>query len=288
MKKYTIITDTSSDLDIEYYEKNNVAYVPFSVSFNNKDYFKELDDDFTLPVFYEMLINNSATPQTSLPSVGDYCDLFLKAAEENVDVLCLCLSSDLSGSYQSAKTAKSIILGDYPSTSISVIDSRQASVTQGYLLKKAVENRNNGLNLKDNCKSIKNTIPKLNIIFSVDSLEHLTKGGRISHFSSTIGTFLDVKPILSFKDGIISPLQKVRKLKKAKDFICNVIKDEYEKSSDVQFILVYSGYESYALDIKDCVENTLNLNIELPISRIGVTISSHSGPTTFGVAMIRN
>ncbi len=285
MKKYKLLCDSSADLNLDFYNENDIDYIPFSISFNDIDYDYELRD-FTLGEFYLKLASNSNAPKTSLPSVGDYEEIFLKNVQNGLDILCICLSSSLSGSFQSATTAKSIILEQYPDAKINIIDSMQASTSQGYLVKRALTNLNKGLTIEENTADIENFKTKIEVYFVVDSLTHLIKGGRLNVASGFLGSMLDIKPILQFKDGVLKPISKIRKLKKSYGYLAKKAVEANNNSNKTEFILVYSGFESYADDLKDELANVYNLKQVLPISRIGVTIGAHVGPTAFGIVII--
>ncbi len=282
MNKYEIVVDTSCDLSVAFLKENNITYVPFSASFDEKTYYKE-HIDITTDEFLDKLESGNIFAKTSLPSIGDYTDVFEKILENGNDILCICLSSQLSGSYQSACTAADILKETYPDREIKVIDSLQACASQGLLVLKALEKLENGVPLEYNFNFIEEIKSKIKIYFTVNNLSYLEKGGRLSSASALIGNVLDIKPILSLENGAISPVHKVRKLKKTVQYLVNeAVKARDVSPNGIEVIIINSRLdESLPIFEKELKKHDIPLNY--PTSPIGVTISAHIGPGACGI-----
>ena len=175
---YQIISDGSCDLVKEYTEKNNVKVVPFYVSFDGENYFKE-GVEIEHDEFYRKMIDEHVVPKSSLPSVQDYVDAFMPYVKEKKPIICICITSKFSGSYQSAVNAANIIKEDYSDAKITVIDSMVNTVLQGILVNEVVRMRDAGIGYEETIEKINEMIPTGRIIFTIGNIEYLKKGGRI-------------------------------------------------------------------------------------------------------------
>lgn len=281
MYNIKLISDSSCDFTNEDIALNDVNVVPFSVSFDDKNYLKE-NIDIDKYQFYEKLSDPNLFPKTSLPSVDLYLKTFQKHIENGHAILCLTLSSKLSGSYQAAINAKNIILDDNPDAQIEVIDTLQATFAQGLLVKFAHELIEEGKSLNEVAEIINKNRKNITIYLSLSSLKHLQKGGRISKVSALAGDILNVNPIIRLVDGELIPISKVRGKKKAFNSIAKLCNQFLEEQSSNNCDSVYY--------ILTCLEDVSILTTKFeelglsPINyrNVGVTISAHTGVTVFG------
>ncbi len=284
MNKYEIVTDTSCDLPVNFLKQNNITYVPFSVSFDEKTYYKE-HDEITIDEFLDKLEHGGLFAKTSLPSIGDYSDVFEKILKDGKNILCICLSSQLSGSYQSACTAAEILSESYPDRDIKVVDSLQACASQGLLVLKALDNMNNGVPLNYNFNFLETMKKKIKIFFTVNDLKYLQKGGRLTTTSAFIGNVLDIKPILALENGVISPVHKVRKLKKTVQYLVNeAVKVRDANLDGIEVVIINSRLD----EAKELFEKELEKHDIIPsydAFNIGVTISAHIGSGACGIVI---
>ncbi len=272
----TLVSDSSCDLNQYYIDMYKVNLVPFSVTFDQVTYYKE-NIDINNEQFYNKLENENVFPKTSLPSMQSYIDIFKESFEKGNDVVCICLSSELSGSYVAAINAKNCLIDDYPDRKIVIIDSKQATTVQGFLVMKAGELIKKGCSINEIEENIISTIEKGNVFFSVETLEYLQKGGRIGKTSATVGTVLNVKPVIQLKEGKVVPFTKVRGTKKATQTIVSKIQEEINSSENYTIIVLSANEKEKANMLKEKIESDLNLKIDYPIFDVGVTIGSHIG-----------
>ncbi|MTI96502.1 MAG: DegV family protein [Firmicutes bacterium] len=210
MSKLVIVVDSACDLPAELCEELSLQIVPLYVNWSGKTFKDrvELDTDS----FYPRLLSESELPQTSQPTPGDFVSVFEELLDQGKDILCLTISSQLSGTYQSAVAAKQQLEGQ---GTIEVIDTLAASVGQGLLAVEAASLASEGKELPEIVEAVTEKRDRLRSIFTIDTLENLVRGGRLSKLQGGLGTLLDIKPVLHLEAGKIMPLTKVRSRKRA-------------------------------------------------------------------------
>jgi DegV family protein with EDD domain len=287
---YQIISDSSCDLPMDYAKANNLEVIPFYVSFDGENYYKE-GIEIDHEEFYNRMMKDHVYPKSSLPSIDDYLQVFKKYAADNIPVICICITTKFSGSYQSAITAKEILAETYPDARITVIDSNINTVLQGIYVREAVRMLQEGISYEtaiDHLERIKSTG---RIIFTIGSMDYLKKGGRIGKLLTLAGDTLGIKPLIILKEGEIYPAGITRSRKKAKLKLLELAKEHFEKikeNPDAYEIVVGTGIDmEEAEEFKDDLEKALGREITLPVARIGVTIGTHTGPHPIGLGLIR-
>ena len=214
MSDFVILSDSSCDLPDSVVNEYNIELIPFYVSFDQNTYYKERVE-LTIRDFYNTLRKKNVFPKTSLPSVNDYMKIFTSYIRENKGIICFCLTSKFSGSYQAAVNAKNILLEEYPDAKIEVINSIQATAGQGLIVLQAAKMQKAGYSMEDTVRKIEILKETARITFFVDTLEYLEKGGRIGKVSALIGGVLNFKPLIVVKEGELIPYGKIRGRKKA-------------------------------------------------------------------------
>ncbi len=286
MKSFAIVSDSSCDLTKSYVEDNNINIVPFSISFDSKNYLKE-NVDIDTNTFYKRLENGETSVKTSLPSIQDYLDVFIPLLKEGKDIVCLCLSSKFSGSYQSAVNAATIAEDDFPDAKIIVIDSKAATAAQGYIVKEVVKLREEQQPIDTIEESLQDIMANFKVFFTLDSLDFLARGGRIGKGAALAGTLLDIKPILFLQDGELGPHSKVRRRKKAISSLLDILDAEIQKIEGPYYIEVLSSIENEeALTFRDEISEKYSAK-EVALTNIGVTIGVHTGPTALGFLIVK-
>lgn len=287
MNNFVILSDSSCDLPEDLKKEYNIDVVPFYVSFDKENYLKE-NIDININDFYKKVTNEKIIPKTSLPSMEDYSNYFKKHLENGVDILCFTLCSELSGSYQSAINAANIMLEDYPDRKILVIDSKKATVAQGLLVIEASKMQKAGFSLEETYEKMESLKQEGIIIFTIDSLEHLQKGGRIGKASALAGSLLNIKPILLLLNGVLEPHSKVRGRKKSLSEVLKIF-DEYinEDISKYQIAIAQAYCKDEAIELEKALNEKYNINLSYPIFDIGITVGAHTGATAIGIGFIK-
>ena len=290
MTPYQIFSDSSCDLPDNLLQEHQIKLIPFYVSFDQENYFKE-NIDITKEEFYEALAPKKVYAKTSLPSVQDYIAMFRPVLKEGKDIICLCLTQTFSGSYQSALSAKHILEEQYPHSDISIIDSIQATGGQGILLMQIAAMKKAGLSLEEvthKANILKNTA---RIMFTVNTLEYLAKGRRIGKVISLAKDMLDLKPLIQLKEAELIPYSNIRGRKKSLDKVLEMVKDYFQDTgaspAEYEFCIVNATTLDDANYLQKKLEKYLNSKLTPPIYQIGVTIGTYTGPGAIGICFVK-
>ncbi len=289
-----IISDSSCDLGLEYAKKADIEIVPFYVSFDSQNYMKELVDIQTQEFYQKMVENPKMFPKSSLPSIQDYVEVFTKYAKQGDNIICLCITSKFSGSYNSAKNAAEIVMQDYPDIKITAVDTMVNTVLQGLVVKEAVRMRDNGVSYEDMIANI-DTIKKTGrIIFTIGSMDYLLKGGRVGKVLTGAVAKFHIMPIITLTEGEIFPSGICRSRKAAIDKVIDKFKSYIinEKINPNDYIMsIGYGYDiDEAIEFKQAVNETAKSfcdGIEMNIHQIGSTIAVHTGPNALGISLVK-
>ena len=290
MNDYQIFSGSSCDLPASLIERHQIRLVPFYVTFDQENYYKE-NIDITNEAFYQKLGESGIFPKTSLPSVQDYINLFTPVLKEGRDCLCLCLTQKFSGSFQSAVNAKLILNEKYPDCRIEVVDTIQATAGQGLTVLQAAYMKEAGYSMDEVISRLNEIKFTSRIMFTVDTLEYLAKGGRIGKVTSLAGTMLNLKPMIQLKDAELIPYSKVRGRKKALESIIPMLTEYFEQTGesfdDYDFAMANATTPDDIRTIQIRLEELTGRKLAYPIFQIGVTIGTYTGPGAVGVRRIK-
>ena len=284
---FKIVTDSGSDLPIEYYKEHNVAYMNLSYIVDGETYGhgKEL----SWKEFYEMM-RQGKMPTTSQINPEDAKEYFEKVIETDKEILCLPFSSGMSGTYNSMCIAAEEVMEKHPDCKIIVADIMCASLGQGLMVHKAVELRDAGKTLEETVEWINAHALKLVHMVTVDDLFHLHRGGRVSRASAVVGTLAGIKPVIHVDDeGHLIVIDKVRGRKKALTKLVDAMEEKtrgYAEKNDVVFISHGDDLEA-AEFVRDMIKERLGIENFL-INNIGPVIGSHAGPGTIALFFLGN
>ena len=209
MEKIKIITDSTLDLPADLVREKGIEVLPLLINFGEESYLDGVE--INTHDMLERIEKENILPTTAQVTPSRFEETFKKYLDEGYKIVTLTLSSEMSGTYQSACIAKNMLESD----DIVVIDSRNVTSGLGVLVLKACEFRDNGDNIFEIEEKIKNLIPKVKSSLSFESLENLVRGGRLSKTAGTIGSVLGLRLILEVKDGQMAVKDKVRGSKKA-------------------------------------------------------------------------
>lgn len=283
MEKFIITTDTTSDLPDDYIAKHNLGLMSLNYTLENVTY--DLDHPLDVKEFYSKMRAGSL-PTTSQVNPTTAKEIFQKLAQENnADILHIAFSSGLSGTYNSARIAAEELKEEGFPYEIIVIDSLCASLGEGLLVHKAIAMKDAGHSLKDTAKWVEEN--KLHIVhnFTVDDLNHLYRGGRVSKTAAFLGTLASIKPLLHVdNEGHLVPLSKVRGRKKALTGLVDAMEKQmgsYRNQNDIVFISHGDAIED-AQFVADLIKERFGINSFL-INYVGSTIGAHSGPGTIAL-----
>lgn len=290
---FKIISDSACDFELECAERYDVSIVPLYVTFDGVTYLRE-HYDLSHDDFYKKMIEDKAFPKSSLPSVQDYVDALTPWVEKGMPILVTTISGAFSGSYNSACTAKDIILEDYPEAQIEIVNSMCNSASFAVFLYQAIQMRDNNYSLSDTVKVLEKIKQEARVIFTTESLEYLNKGGRLAKTAITITTKLNLRAIIVMKDGEAGLGGFTRTRNKGK---ANVIEmaEKYIKSKnysldDWDITVGYCVNPEEAAEFRAALEEqlgtkTLENKVDFD-TRINNVTGCHSGPFALGMACI--
>ncbi len=270
-----ILVDSASDCTLQDGIVDEIA--PIAVNIDGKDY--DCGVDITSDEFYSLLKTCKDFPRTSQPSPQAFIDIFEQAKQSGDQLIYLCLSSRLSGTYQGALIAKEMV--DYDN--IYIIDTLSVTHVIGVLAKYARNLINQGFNageIVDKCEELKS---KIKLYAGVDTLEYLYKGGRLSKASATVGELTGIKPIITVSDGRVEVVAKALGKMRAMNTVLEKIKS-HKLSSDFP---IYSLY-TYGTENCEALEERLKQNGYNIADRlqVGSTIGAHVGPGVYAVMFV--
>lgn len=277
MSKICIVTDSTADLTPSQAEALGVTVRPLSVVFGDKVYLDGID--IRPDTFYSMLADSPTLPTTSQPSPGEFVELyeglFAKGCETIVSIH---ISSGLSGTAQAAKQA-----AEHLGKDIRVIDSRSISVGIGVQVIAAAEAVKAGKSVEEVLQVVETSRLNHEVLFTLNTLEYLAKGGRIGKAKSLLGSILNIKPIIRVDDGIYVDAGKARSQKQALEQIVHLLVD-LSKGRKAKRIGVAVGAATEAgLRLKELMQ--AEFGIEPTFGQVGPVIGVHTGPGTVGVAI---
>ncbi len=280
---YCLSCCSTADLTKEYFEKRGIQYICFHFELGGKDYL----DDMGQSVSPERLFNEMAAgadTKTSQVGVGEYIEHFSKILEEGNDLIHICLSSGISGSYNSACLAKTEVEMKYPDRKIYVVDSLAASSGFGLLVDTLADKRDEGYTIDELYSWVEENKLNMNLWFFSSDLTYFIRGGRVSKTSGFIGTVLGICPLLNVDvEGHLISREKIRTKKKVIRRIAEVMFEKAQDGVDYngKCYISHSLCEEDAKEVAALVEEHFpKLNGKVEIFSIGATIGSHTGPGT--------
>lgn len=273
-----IIVDSSADYNKEELDAKQITLVSLTISLDEKSYLDGVD--ITRDQLYEWLMENKGFPKTSQPSPEDFAAHFKAAKEQGDEVICILLSSALSGTCQSAHLAKAMT--DYDN--IHIIDSLSATHLIRFLANKACQMRDAGNTAEEIVAVLEDLKVRTKVIAAIDTLEYLCRGGRVSRTAATIGNLANLKPIITVNSkGEVAVLSKCVGKNKSMSYIINALR-EYNIDED------YPIYSIYSYGVENCISleaKVVSTGYTLHSRKqVGATIGCHVGPGAFGVLFV--
>lgn len=271
-QKIKLFTDSASDLPEIYRQRYDVGVVPLTVIFGDE----EFKDGVSLSIvdFWKKLVESPELPSTTQANPNDFVEAFEPYLEDGWTILYIGISDRLSGTLHSAHLAKDILGTDR----IHIFDSKSASLGESLLVIAAGEMLRRGMSLEEILPQLEIDRASSGAFFTIDSLTHLVRGGRLSKTQGLVGTMLKIKPILRItEEGTVEVDDKVRSMKKALQALVDKAKGRRLDFSQRRVAVVYS-YGAEAVDeLKSLVQTELRPK-EIVEGLIGPTIGTHAGP----------
>lgn len=283
MSDYIISCCSTADLSKEHFEKRDIHYVCFHYFLNGTEYPDDLGQSISFPDFYKAMTDGAET-KTSQVNVSEYVYFFTPFLEQGRDILHVCLSSGLSGTINSARSAAEILAPQYPDRKIYIVDSLGASSGYGLIMETLADKRDGGMDVDTLHTWVEENKLRMHHWFFSTDLTFYVKGGRISKAAGWFGGILKICPLLNMDNlGRLIPRTKIRGKKKVIEEAVNRMEQFAEGGLDYSGKCFISQSECYedARAVADLVEEKFkNLNGRVVINYVGTTIGSHTGPGT--------
>ena len=273
-----IVTDSTADLSPEIVKELGITVVPEYVLFGEKTYRDGIDISYD--ELYEKLINNPKPPSTSQPTPADFTKVYQELSKETDEIISIHLSGKLSGTYSSAVQGKKLIDSR---CNISVIDSESVTMGLGMLVMSAARLALNNEKPEKIVDEIKEEMKNIHLFATFDTLKYLALGGRIGKARALFGSILNVKPIITLRNGEFLPVGNFRTRAKALDKLCELAKNTVNIN---ELAVVYSTTPDEAQGLKNRTSPLVESN-HFYIARLGPALGVHGGPGTLAV-VIRN
>jgi DegV family protein with EDD domain len=271
-----IITDSTSDLGRAHGEELGIDILPLTVHFGQESFRDGVD--ISIPEFYAKLTSSNTLPSTSQVNPSDFETLFRQYTADGDEVLCLLISSDLSGTCQSALMARDMV----GSENIHIVDTRSVTFALGLLVEEAVRLRDSGKTAAEIADVITGLSRRLCLVAAVSTLKYLKMGGRLSATSAVVGGLLNINPIVSVQNGKVEAIGKTRGRKAAFQFMLKYLQQNpadpgypvaFGHSNDPEALSACMEFFSAYVDTKSCV-----------VGDIGSIVGTHAGPGATGIA----
>ena len=269
-----IITDSTSDIPPEIAKELGIIVVPEYLIFGDKCYKDRVD--ISEDEFYDKLVNGHLQPTTSQPTPQDFIEVFKETAKDADGIVSIHISSLLSGTVNSAEQAAKTASDDCP---VEVIDSRLVAIPLGMVVMEVAKMAQAGKGVKEIAEAAQNMISNVKLLIMFDTLEYLSRGGRIGKAKALLGSLLNVKPIITIKDGELVPIAQVRSKAKGKEKLM----DFYHSLSGIEDLyVIYSSTNEEAKELASSLEKSYGKAVKL--ARLGPVVGAHAGPGVLAVA----
>jgi DegV family protein with EDD domain len=276
-RRVAIVTDSTAYIPTELVGEYDIHVVPLHLMMGGNTWLDGVEID--PPTFYEKLRTSPDFPTTSQPNVATFQELFVELAKDAEGIVAILISGELSGTVDSALGAKA----NLPDVDIEVIDSRATAMMLGFPALEAAKVAKAGGDLQAVADRAREVAGKSNILFVVDTLEYLHRGGRIGGAAKFLGSALNLKPILGLQNGVVTSLTKVRTRRKALEKLYELLGQQIGEGDAVHMSVLNVAALEEAARVRDELIARFN-PVEISITEASPVIGAHVGPGTVGVS----
>jgi DegV family protein with EDD domain len=274
-----LVTDSTADIPLDQAQTAGITVVPLTVFFGDEAYLDGVELDNAS--FYRKLHASKELPRTSQPSPAAFQEAYTHLIDEGADaILAVHLSSKLSGTYQSACTARDTLPDTVKKIPIEIIDSKNISIAMSRPILRAAQEAREGLSLPEIKAHLLDELARTRILAVLDTLEYVKRGGRIGGARAFLGNMLSVKPIISLKDGEVIPVEQPRTRSKAYARIAELV----QEMGKIEHISIAESSEGFAEQLAQVIKTVYAG--ELPIYKLGAVLGTHTGPGTAAIAVV--
>lgn len=277
MKSIAIVTDSTADIPREQAAAWGVTVIPLTVNFGMQQYLDgiEIQSD----QFYQMLAGADPLPTTSQPSPAEFQQVYERLLKDHDSIISIHLSAGLSGTLGSAAAAKDMVDGE-----IHLVDSQSISVGIGLLVAEAVDLVKQGLSAPAIVEQLLIARGKIEVLFTLDTLEYLHKGGRIGRVQAIMGSLLNIKPIIRVVDGVYVPAGKARRQEQALKVMAELFTTLAEGKKVKRISVAHGLAPAAAEQLARLLEQTFHPEASF-LAQVGPVIGVHTGPGTIGACL---
>lgn len=276
MMNFKILTDSGCDMPFEKLHAHGVDVIGMAVNFNGKDYIEDNWMSIDAKSYYNAL-KQGATPTTSQITPARFYDFFKPYLEKGLDVLYVGFSSSLSGTFGAANIAQGMLKEDYPDRRVELVDSMCASVGVSLLVLEAASMQQEGASMDEVMNAMEEKKFHVNHIFTVDDLNHLKRGGRVSSFSAAMGTMLSIKPILYMsREGKLLNIEKAKGRKKSLHTLVEYLEKGLLEPNSSSVLIAHGNCPDDVALLEKLIREK-NLSEDITSVTMGMTIGAHTG-----------
>ncbi len=273
-----IVTDSVCDLPQRLIEQYRITVVPALVHFGTEQYRDRVE--MSIREFMRRLPLAKTPPKTSQPPPGAFYEVYEEATRDGSSVVSIHVSSRVSGTYQSAVIARSML----PDRNIEVVDSLLGSMGQGWMVLAAARDVLGGKSMQEILATVAQVGSRMKTLIVVDTLEYLARNGRVGRAQAWLGSMLRVKPILTVADGVIEPLEKVLGGQRVLERLVQLVHEGLDPSYRAMLGIIHADAEEQALRLKEALEKHFKFD-EVVIAETGPAIAANVGPGAYGVML---
>lgn len=277
-RKVAIITDSTTGLPDAWLREHQIHVIPLNVHWSGQTLLDNVD--ITAGEFYTRLQSAKELPTTSQPSAGAFLQLYQEIAETAESIVCILISGELSGTVASAHAGRDLLNGQIP---VEIVDTRSASLGEAIIVSAAARAIALGKDHQEVAEVATTVSNHMRVLFVVDTLEYLHKGGRIGGAKRFVGSVLSVKPILHLREGKVEPLASVRTKRKALDAMLQTVREETMGASALHMCVAHAAAPEEGQQLVQRVQEELRPK-ELLFNELSPVVGTHTGPGTLGVA----
>jgi DegV family protein with EDD domain len=274
-----IVTDSTADIPLDQARAAGITIIPLTVFFGDEAYLDGIDLDNA--GFYRKLQISKELPRTSQPSPAAFQEAYIRLINEGADaIVSIHLSARLSGTYQSACTARDTLPDSVKKIPIEIVDSQSISVGMSRAIMRAAQEAREGLRLPEIKAHVLDELARTRILAVLDTLEYVRRGGRIGGARALLGNVLSVKPIVSLKDGEVVPVEQPRTRSKAYARVAQLL----QEMGKVEHVSIAESSEEVGQQLAEVVKTVYSG--DLPIYRLGAVLGTHTGPGTAAITAV--
>lgn len=275
-----VLTDSTSYIKDNILKELDIIKISLSVKFEDEE-FKEVEIDNES--FYKKM-EEKGIPMSSQPSVSEMKDIMESVVKEGDSLLCIFLSSEMSGTYSSAHMVREMVLEKYPQGQIEILDSQSNCMQLGYAVLAAAKAAKEGKELQQVKEAAEENMKRSRFVFVPHNLTYLKKGGRIGTASALLGNILSIIPILTVENGVTAVLTKVRTKKKGIDFMIEKLALDIKTYGIGEIMVHHINDAEGAIETIRKIKETIKMELDIQICDIGPVIGLHVGPGAIGIA----